>query len=143
MLNAGVGLSIEGNSVNAGKEVAKEALSELNTKPKLAVSAIDHLTRAKYDYAEVLKGIYEELDPEVPLIGSSACGVMVNDRIALKSVGLMLIEGDINVDANFVFEGSRRDYQGIADNLIKIKSEIERNPNQLLLNVSRWLQVSC
>jgi hypothetical protein len=133
LLNAGVGLTTEADSYKAGKDIAKDVLSQLSEKPKLAILAVDHLTRKKYDYPLVIKGVREELGTDVPLIGSTCCGVMVNDRLALKSVGLMLLEGDINVDANFCYEKSRKDYAQIAEELVKIKDGLDRNPQQLML----------
>jgi hypothetical protein len=132
-INAGVSLSTLPDSRSAGKEVAKEAMGGLSGKPKLAILAIDHLTRKKYKYDEVINGIRNEIGPDVPLIGSTSNGMLVNGRFALKSVGLMLLGGDIDVNAAFNFGKSRIEYPKIADEITKIKAGIANKTNQAML----------
>jgi len=132
MLEAHVGCSTEPDSYRAGRLIAKEALEGASTKSKLAILAIDSLTRKKYDYGEVLKGVREEIGAEIPLIGSSVNGLIVNDRFALKSAGLLLLGGDFNVDAAFSFGKSRQKYQSIADEIVQIKKGLQPKPNQLM-----------
>jgi len=133
MLNASVGLSIDGNSRGAGLEAVKNALGGLNGKPKLAILAVDHLTRNKFKYEDIISAVRSELDKEIPIIGSTVCGVMVNERLTLRSVGVMLLGGDINIDSHFVYEKSRINYSKIAADLLKIKSGIPKKDQQLML----------
>lgn len=119
MLDAGVGMSTAKQSSTAGREVAKAALEHMSQKPKLAIVGVDSLTRTKYKYDEILAAIKAEIGPEVPLIGSVANGMLVNDRFALKSVGLMLLGGDIRIDDSFVFQESRMEYEDIGKALLQ------------------------
>ena len=132
MIEAGVGISTERDSYLAGKEAAKESLSAV-TKPKLAILAVDHLTKKKFNYSDVLKGVHDIIGNEIPLIGSTVNGILVNDRFALKSVGLMLLGGDINVDSAFEFGRSRWEYKRIANDIYNIGNTIEKKPNQAML----------
>ena len=91
MLDAGVGISTESNGYDARREAAKQAMSPLSTTPKLAILVIDGLTRKRHDYAAVIKGVREEIGPLPRLLGSTVNGVLINDRFALHSVGLMLL----------------------------------------------------
>ncbi len=133
MLNASVGFTTEKNSLTAGKAVAKEALAGLSGKPKIAILAVDCLSRKKFEYNDVLKGVREEIGPETQLIGNSTMGVMVNNRFALKSVGLMLLGGDVNVDSCFHYEHTRQNHADIADDLLRIKKGLEPNPNRIMM----------
>ncbi|MHA1341555.1 MAG: FIST N-terminal domain-containing protein [Promethearchaeota archaeon] len=133
MLNASVGMSTERDSSLAGKEAIKEALEGMNGKPKLCILAIDHQTKRKYDYNKVLKAVYSELDKDTLLIGSSVGGIMVNNRLAFKSVGTLLIEGDINIDAEFMYTKSRINYEQIADSLLEIHNNIEKKDDQVMI----------
>jgi hypothetical protein len=133
MIDAGVGISTNANAYQAGKEAAKEALHGMTVKPKVAILVIDGITRKKIDYAAAIKGVRDEIGPEPRLIGSTVNGIMVNDRFALRSTGLMLIGGDINVDAEFNFGKSRTDWEKIAQNIYNIKKGIPKKDNQFLL----------
>ncbi len=133
MLEAGVGFSVDPVSYSAGREVAKQSVENMTEKPKLGILVIDSLTRKKFNYPQVLQGVREELGPEVPIIGSTVNGIMVGDRFALKSVGLMTLGGDLNVDASFSYNRSRAEYREIANKLLDTKSKIPSSPNQLLL----------
>ncbi len=132
MLEAHVGFSTESNGQSAGRNIAKQALEGASTKPKLAILAVDSIARVHYNYGEVLNAVREELGPEVPLIGSTVNGIIVNDRFALKSAGILLLGGDFNVDAFFKFGKSRAEYTKIADEILRIKSQVAPNPNQLM-----------
>ncbi|GAB4319850.1 MAG: hypothetical protein Kow0069_23500 [Promethearchaeota archaeon] len=134
MVEASVAMSTEKDSTRAGREVAKEALAGLSASPKLAVVAVDSLTRTKFKYDEVLRGIREEIGTEVPLIGSIANGVLVNERFALKSVGLMLLGGDVEVDSHFGYGNSRMGWQDIADDLLRTKQGLAPNPQRVMLS---------
>lgn len=133
MLDASVGITTERDSLRAGKLVAKEALGGMKTKPKLAILVIDSLTRRPYKHEEVLKGVREELGPEVVLIGSTVNGIIVNKRFALRSIGLMLLGGDLNVDASYNYPKSRLEYEAIAKDLYNINSDLTSNDNRFLL----------
>lgn len=133
MLNASVGLSTDSNSRNAGKQIVKEALDGLTGHPKLAILAIDHLTRKKYNYSDIIAAVHEDLDSNVPIIGSSASGIMVNNRLALKSAGLMLIGGDIDIDATFCYEKSRKNHIEIGDKLLETRKGLTKKENQIAL----------
>ncbi len=133
MLDAGVGISTEKDGFFAGKAVAKEALSHMSTKPKLAILVVDSLTRRPYSYKEILSGVREDLDTEVTLIGSSVNGILVKDRFALKSVGLMLLGGDFSLDAAFNYPKSRLDYKNIAEKIYKQSLSFPQNENRFML----------
>ncbi|MHA1148094.1 MAG: FIST N-terminal domain-containing protein [Promethearchaeota archaeon] len=133
MLDAGVGISTEKDSYIAGKTVAKDALSQMSVKAKIAILAVDSLTRRPYDYNQILKGVREELDPEVVIIGSTVNGILVNDRFALRSVGLMLLGGDINIDKSFNFGKSRLEYEKIANNIYNSSLDLPPNDNRFMI----------
>lgn len=133
MLNASVGLSTNRSSKQAGLEAIKDALSGFNGKPKLAILAVDHLTRNKFKYQDIIDAVRSELDPDIPIIGSTVCGVMVNERLTLRSVGTMLLGGDINVDTKFSYEKSRINYPEIAEDLLMKKQEIPKKDQQVML----------
>ncbi|MBD3350216.1 MAG: hypothetical protein GF364_01895 [Candidatus Lokiarchaeota archaeon] len=133
MLDANVGLSTAIDSKEAGKEAAKEALGGLKTKPKLAILAVDELTKKKYNYKEVLEGVQSIIGPEPVLIGSTVNGMMVNDRFTLKSVGLMLIGGDFDIDYAFQYEKSRLEYKKIADDILQKKNQLNPKDNRIML----------
>jgi len=133
MLNASVGLSTERTENVAAKEALKEALGGMNGKPKLCILAVDHTARKRYNYNEIIEVVYNELGEDVLIIGSSVSGIMVNNRLALKSVGMLLLEGDINIDAKFMFEKSRLNYGNIADDILKYKETVPKRDNQFML----------
>ncbi len=133
MINAGVGMSTDSDSFNAGKQAAVAALSDITGKPKMAILGVDSLTRRKYNYEEVLKGVISEIGRNIPLIGSTVNGIVVNNKVALRSVGLMLIGGDINVDKQFSYLRSRTEYENIAQKIFNIKSSIKENENQITI----------
>ncbi len=133
MLDAGVGITIEKDSYRAGKIVAREALEGMSTKPKLAILTVDALSRRKFDYEVLLKSIREEIGTSVALIGSTVNGIMVNDRFCLRSVGLMLIGGDISVDATFSRPKSRIDYEHIAEHIYQESLLLEPKDDRFLL----------
>ncbi len=133
MLDAGVGMSTKRNSQMAGRKAVKTAMEGMSQKPKIAIVAIDSLTRTKYNYNEVLQSIRAEIGPEVPILGSIANGVMVNERFALKSIGVMLLGGDINVDSSFKYGNSRMAYEKIADDLISKESQLPPSDKRFML----------
>ncbi|MFX1238817.1 MAG: FIST N-terminal domain-containing protein [Promethearchaeota archaeon] len=133
MLDAGVGISIKKDGYEAGRNAAKQALENMNTKPKLAILAVDSLSRRKFNYNKILQGIREELGPDVILIGSTANGIIVNDRFALRSVGLMLIGGDLSIDASFNEPKSRLEYEKIAEIIYQKSISLEPKDNRFLL----------
>lgn len=133
MLDAHIGFSTETNAQSAGRSIVKQALEGASVKPKLAILAVDSVARVHYKYGEVLNAVRDELGPEVPLMGSTVNGIIANDRFALKSAGIFLLGGDFNIDALFNYEKSRVDYQKIAEDILRIKSGVAPNPNQLML----------
>ena len=133
MLDASVGITTERDSYLAGKKVAKEALGGMKSKPKLAILAIDSLTRRHFNNKEVIRGVREELGPEVTLIGSTVNGILVRDRFALRSVGLMLIGGDISVDTSYNYGKSRMEYESIAEKIYQKGNNLEPNDNRIMI----------
>ncbi|MFX1258225.1 MAG: FIST N-terminal domain-containing protein [Promethearchaeota archaeon] len=133
MLDAGVGISIEKDSYKAGRLVAQEALNAMSSKPKLAILAVDSLTRRAYDYNKILKGVREEIGLDVVLIGSTVNGILVGDRFALKSVGLMLIGGDFSIDSSYNFPKSRLEYENIAEKIYQDSLNFTPNDNRFML----------
>ncbi|MFX1338641.1 MAG: FIST N-terminal domain-containing protein [Promethearchaeota archaeon] len=133
MLDAGVGISIEKDSYKAGRKVAQEALNAMNSKPKLAILAVDSLTRRAYNYNEILKGVREEIGTDIILIGSTVNGILVGDRFALKSVGLMLIGGDFTIDNSYNFPKSRLEYEKIAEKVYQDSLNLTPNDNRFML----------
>lgn len=133
MLDANVGISTNIDSFQAGKEAAKEALGGLKIKPKIGILGVDALTKTKYNYSEVLRGVQDVIGPEVTVIGSTVNGMMVNDRFTLKSVGLMLIGGDLNVDYSFHEEHSRLNYKKIASQILENKSSLGESDERIML----------
>jgi hypothetical protein len=133
MIEAGTGISTKDNSYEAGKTVADKALEMISTDPKLAILGVDSLTRVKYNYKDVLKGVRDVIGQDVILIGSTTNGVLVNDRFALHSVGLMVLGGDFFVDASFNFGKSRLEYEKIARQIHEIAKNLEDNDDRFLL----------
>jgi hypothetical protein len=133
MLDASVGLTTEKNSYLAGKKVAQEALGGMSSKPKLAILAIDSLTRRHFDNAEVVKGVREVLGPNVTLIGSTVNGMIVNNRFALRSVGLMLLGGDLLIEKTFNYNNSRLEYKGIAEKIYQQFLNLQQKDNSFML----------
>ena len=133
MIDASAGLSTEGNSYDAGKNAAKEALAGMTSKPKLIILAVDGITRKKFDYDQVIRGVRDILGPEPRLIGSTVNGILVNDRFACKSVGIMLLGGDIEVEKDFCYGQSRISYEKISAQIMELTKSIPKTPNKLLL----------
>jgi hypothetical protein len=133
MIDAGVGLSTDPDSYTAGKMAVKEALKGMSQKPKVCILAIDGITRKKFNYQEVVNGARSELDPTVRLVGSTVNGILVNDRFALRSVGVMLLGGDVDIEGQFNFPKSRLHAEKIANQIWDIKQGIPNNPNQVML----------
>ncbi len=132
MLDVGLGMSTENDGHIAGKKTVQEALDSISVKPKLAILAIDSLARKKPDHKKILNSIREELDPEVPLIGSTVNGIVINKRFALKSVGLMLLGGDLSVDSSFNYTNTRTEYEAIAEKLYKNSINLEPNDTRFM-----------
>ena len=133
MLDAGVGLTTEKNSYLAGKRVAREALENMSAKPKLAILAVDSLTRRHLDNEQVLKGVREELGKEIPLLGSTVNGILIKDKFALRSVGLMLLGGDINIDVSYKYGKSRLEMENIAEEIYQKTKGLEPKENRFML----------
>ncbi|MFX1477617.1 MAG: FIST N-terminal domain-containing protein [Promethearchaeota archaeon] len=133
MLDASVGITTEKNSYLAGKKVAQKALDGMSSKPKLAILAIDSLTRRHFNNAEVVRGIREILGPNITLIGSTVNGIIVNDRFALRSIGLMLLGGDLLIDKTFNYNNSRLEYEGIAEKIYQQYLNLHQKDNSLML----------
>lgn len=133
MLDAGVGIISEKESYSAGKKVAQEALESMNVKPKLAILAVDSLTRRHFDNAEVLRGVKEEIGSDVTLIGSTVNGILVKDRFALRSIGLMLIGGDISIDTSYNYTKSRLNYENIAEQIYQKSLSLEPKDSRFML----------
>ncbi len=133
MLDASVGITTEKDSYLAGKKVAKETLGGMSSKPKLAILAIDSLTRRHFNNKEVLRGVRDELGPDVTLIGSTVNGILVKDRFALRSIGLMLLGGDISVDSSYNYNKSRIEYKSIAEKIYQKASALEPKDNRIMI----------
>ncbi len=133
MIDAGVGLSIEDNGYKAGNSVAKQAMEGMSIKPKLAILVIDSLSRVKYNYQDVLNGVRDVIGEDVILIGSTVNGILVKDRFALKSVGLMLIGGDFSIDSSFNYGQSRLKYKEIAEQVYNLSTNFPPNQDRFLL----------
>jgi hypothetical protein len=133
MIEAGVALATDDDGYDAGKNVAKDALRDISIKPKLAILAVDSLSRVQYNYRDVLKGVREELGPNVNLIGGTANGILVNNRYAFKSVGLMLLGGDINIDVTFNYPDSKIDYKKIAKKIYQKSQGLPPKDNRFML----------
>ena len=115
MIQAGVGFSTNSNSLNAGKEAIQKALKDLGegVTPKLAIVAIDLSSATIYKNEEVLKGIKSEI-PNVPLIGGGSIGVIINDDIGIRAVGVIVLAGDLNVIKPKIWTKTRKDHEKLA-----------------------------
>lgn len=133
MLDANVAITTEMDSYIAGKKVANEALGGMKSRPKLAILAIDSLTRRHFNNQEVIRGVREVLGSDVTLIGSTVNGILVKDRFALRSIGLMLLGGDISVDASYNYGKSRLDYETIAEKIYQKGKNLEPNDNRIMI----------
>ncbi|MFX1294143.1 MAG: FIST N-terminal domain-containing protein [Promethearchaeota archaeon] len=133
MIEASVGLSTDYNSLRAGKEAVKLALKDLSGKPNLAIIGIDTCSSKLYNFEEVLKGIRSEI-PDVPLIGGGSVGIIINDDIAIRSVGIMLLSGDFNVIKPQIWHRARKNYEQIGQRMIQTYSPyLGQTENELLL----------
>ncbi|MEJ2280077.1 MAG: FIST N-terminal domain-containing protein [Candidatus Lokiarchaeota archaeon] len=117
----------------AGKHAARQALEDINSNPRLAILAVDSLTRLHFNYSEVLRGVREVLGSHIPLIGSTANGILVNNRFALRSVGVMLLSGDLSIDETYNYGMSRLEYQKIAQEIYNIYNDLEPDPGRFML----------
>ncbi|MHA1272128.1 MAG: FIST N-terminal domain-containing protein [Promethearchaeota archaeon] len=133
MLDAGAGISTERDSYMAGKKAAMDALENMSLKPKLAILAVDSLTRTHFNNEMVLKGVRDVIGNDVILIGSTVNGILVNKRFALRSVGVMLIGGDISIDGSFNYNKSRLNYKEIAEDIYKKVRNLPPNDDRFIL----------
>ncbi len=133
MIDAAVAMSTKLDGYEAGRAVVKKALGNMKSDPKLAILAVDSLSRVKHNYRDVLRGVNTELDDSVKVIGSTVNGIIVNDRFALRSVGLMLLGGDFSIDTAFKYENSRLEYEKIANNIYNRVRGFQNNENNFLL----------
>ncbi len=134
MIEAGVGFSTNSNSLQAGKEAVQKALKQLSgANPKLAIVAIDLSAAAIYNIEDVLKGIKSEI-PYVPLIGGGSIGVIVNDDVAIRAVGIMLLAGDFNVIKPRIWTHTRVDHEKVGREMIQeYKPLIGKAQNEVML----------
>ncbi|TXT67240.1 MAG: hypothetical protein BAJALOKI1v1_140008 [Promethearchaeota archaeon] len=133
MIDAAVSITTEDESYNAGRHIAKEALGGMNAKPKLAILAVDSLARVNYKYGQVLKGVREELGPAITIIGSTANGVLINNRYAFRSAGLMLLGGDINIDFSYNYPDSKLDYENIAEDIYQKSQSLPPKDSRIMI----------
>ncbi|MFO8020711.1 MAG: FIST N-terminal domain-containing protein [Promethearchaeia archaeon] len=133
MIDAGVELSTEKDGYKAGREVARGAQETMTANPKIGILVVDSLARKPHNYSNVLKGVREELGPGIDIIGSTVNGILVEDRIALRSVGLMLLGGDINIENTFNYPHSRINYKEIAKKIYKKNKKLEPNDDRFML----------
>ena len=87
MINVGVGQSKNENSFDAGAEIAKEALSNIE-KPSLSIV----FSSSKFNLNELLKGIRSITNS--PLIGCSTAGEITNNGADTESAVMMCIESE-------------------------------------------------
>ncbi|MHA1377098.1 MAG: FIST N-terminal domain-containing protein [Candidatus Helarchaeota archaeon] len=133
MIESSVGLSTKPNSFEAGKEAIIKALKDLSGPPKLAVVGIDLSAARIHKFEDVLKGIRSVL-PNVPLIGGGCVGMIINDEIALRSVGILLLSGDLEVIKPQVFGHSRTQFDKISRQIVNTyKPHLGKTKNQVLL----------
>ncbi|MBI2624179.1 FIST C-terminal domain-containing protein [Candidatus Parcubacteria bacterium] len=89
-IQAGVGLSRNANSFQAGYEAAKTAVEKAGGgKPDFMVA----FSSVAFDQEELVRGIREATD-QTPLIGCSDAGEITNAGPSQKSVGVMAIRTD-------------------------------------------------
>lgn len=133
MIEASVGLSTHPNSLEAGKEAIKKALAGLSGKPKLAIVGIDLSSAKIYKLDDVLKGIKSEL-PNIPIIGGGAVSMMINEDVAIRSVGIILLSGDFDIVNPQVWTQSRKNFEKIAPQMVQMyKPLIGKTQNELLM----------
>ncbi len=133
MIEAAVGFSTNPNSFDAGKEAVVTALKSISEKPKLAIVGIDLACPKTYKLEDVLKGIKSEI-PDVPLIGGGSVGMIINEDIAIRSVGIILLAGDFNVIKPQIWLNSRKNYEQIGRQMLQTYGPfINKTENELLL----------
>ena len=89
-INAGVGLSKEKDSFEAGYEACKKALKNMGSeKPDLTVV----VASVSFDQEQVLKGVRDAND-KTPVIGCSDAGEITNDGPNKNAVAVMTIASD-------------------------------------------------
>ncbi len=79
MIDANCGLSTDVDSYTAGKNVIRDTIESLNQKPKIVVLGVDCLTRKQYNFSEIMRGVHDELGPDIPMIGSVINGMIINN----------------------------------------------------------------
>lgn len=133
MIEASVGLSTISNSFEAGQDAIKKALNGLSGKPKLAIVGIDISASTIYKLDDVLKGIKTEI-PDTPLIGGGSVGIVINDDIAIRSVGIILLSGDFNVIEPRVWLKARQNYEKIGQQMIQVyMPHLNKAINEIML----------
>lgn len=136
MIEANAALSTENDAFTAGKKVAEEAISPLSgSKAKVILIGIDIVSRKLLDFGKVQSGIRDVVGPDVPILGVGANGMIVNDRIAFKSVGALALSGDIEVIGPKYWNRSRVEYDRIAENMLDLYAESSKElASKVLLN---------
>ena len=90
-INAGVGLSKDGNSYQAGYEAAKAAIQRSGgEKPDLAIV----FASASFDQPELVRGIKEATEG-AKFIGCTDAGEITNEGPNTKSVAVMAVKSDV------------------------------------------------
>ncbi len=133
MLEASVGFSTNSNSYLAGIEATKEALKDFSGTPKLAIIGIDLSAANIYNLENVLKGIKKEI-PNTPLLGGGSIGIIINNNVSIRAVGILLLGGDIDVIEPQIWTKSRDNYEKIGQDIIKsYKSHLNKTLNEVIL----------
>ncbi len=114
MIKAGVGLSKDKDSYQAGYEACRTAMDKVGAdKPDLVIA----FASVSFDQQELLRGI-REASGGVPLVGCTDAGEITNEGPSTKSVGVMVIKTDqikftIGLGKN-VKDGAREAGQAVA-----------------------------
>ena len=112
-VRAAVGTAFDDASVDAGRNAATAAMTG-EAAPHLVVV----LTTERYDQAEVIAGIRSVIGPDVALIGCCTAGLLTQDQVARRGVGVLALGGDDFVPPRVHLEnGLEHDPYGAAQRL--------------------------
>ncbi len=131
-----VGTSTEKDAYAAGKGVAERTLEKLGCKPDLFLLFATEHYADNGGFEEFLKGVWEELPDDTPLVGGTVLSFLTNQGCyATGAVGLAINYPNMNVAVGYG-KNTRRNPKKAAKKLLKmIKSHIKNSyENKILLS---------
>jgi hypothetical protein len=118
-LETSIGMSLKWDAREAGKEVVRSTIEKLNKPPKFFVLYSTIHYKKNGGFKEFLKGVWDVLPEDTPLIGGTVVGFMTREGVYSRGAVGVAFSGDINVE-NAVARGTRKNPKKAVSEISKL-----------------------